>query len=68
MSLVADQIRKANATLRSEMAEVCEEMDRCDGFSNFRLDLNKRLLALQKQIEQNEKFLGQFEQPKVVNG
>lgn len=69
MSLIADQIRKANVALRMEIAEVCEEMDRVDNFSNFRLDLNKRLLELQKQVEQNEKFLTQFEEPKkVVNG
>lgn len=68
MSLITEQIKKANAALRVEIAEVCEEMDRVDNFSNFRLDLNKRLLELQKQVEQNEKFLNQFEEKKVVNG
>lgn len=58
--MFADKIQDQISYLEQEIKNVQAELDRVDSFDTYRLDLRRRLVSLQSQLESSKKLLRVF--------
>lgn len=58
--MMLERLRQRADEIKSELSTLEDEMDRCDSFDGFKLDLRKKAGDLRQELEQTEGLLIKF--------
>jgi len=58
--MMIERLKLRADEIRSELAHLDDEMDRCDSFDGFKHELRKKMMDLRQELEQTEGLLVKF--------